>query len=87
VIAFDCGNTTDNLIQDMKTGIFARSGDTHDLAKKMLTLYREPELREKIGKQARRFIVSHRSWESRVKTEMEVYKKLLQGKSRGREID
>lgn len=79
-IAFDCGNTTDNLIQDMKTGLFARSGDIRDLATKMLKLYREPELREKTGKQANRFIVSHRSWESRVKTELEVYEKLLQGK-------
>ena len=80
VIAFDCGNTADNLIRDMKTGLFARSGDTHDLAEKMLKLYREPELRGKLGKQARRFIVSHRSWESRVKNELEVYEKLLHGR-------
>ena len=80
VIAFDCGNTSDRLIQNMETGLFARSGDIHDLAAKMLKLYREPELREKIGKQARQFIISHRTWERRIKTELEVYEKLLHGK-------
>ncbi len=77
VVAFACGNTADELIQHRRTGILAEVGDIKDLANSMLLLYRDPELRRKMGESAREFIVKKRSWKSRVETELGVYSKLL----------
>jgi glycosyltransferase involved in cell wall biosynthesis len=80
VVAFNCGNTGDRLIQHMKTGLLAQNGNIHDLAEKMLLLYQNPGLRKKLGENARNFIVEHRSWEGRIKTELSIYEKLLQSR-------
>lgn len=78
IVAFNCGNTADKLVQHMKTGLLAENDNIQDLAKKMLLLYQNPWLGKKLGENARRFIVQHRSWGTRVRTELSIYEKLLQ---------
>jgi glycosyltransferase involved in cell wall biosynthesis len=77
VIAFDCGNTNDQLIQDKERGILIEPGDIDDLAKAMFLLYKDPELRQKMGENAREFIVRERSWDKRIVIELMVYQSLF----------
>ncbi|MHB1041649.1 MAG: glycosyltransferase family 4 protein [Eubacteriales bacterium] len=81
VVAFNSGGT-EKIIKHMETGLLAKSGDVKDLAEKMYLLYKNAELRKKIGENARRFIVENRSWESRIRTELEIYEKILRDKAK-----
>jgi hypothetical protein len=44
-----------------------------DFSGKLIRLYREPELRARLGKNARAFIVANRGWDKRIATELEAY--------------
>ena len=77
VMAFNAGGSN-KAINHMETGLLAENGNIQDLAEKMLLLYQNPGLRKKLGDNARNFIVEHRSWEGRLKTELAIYEKLLQ---------
>lgn len=80
VVAFDSGGTG-KLIKHMKNGLLAKSGDRDDFAEKLRLLYEKPELREKLGKNARETIITERGWETRIKKELEVYEKVLHEKN------
>ena len=76
VIAFDSG-TTRNLIKHMENGLLAKSGDIDSFVDNILLLYNNEELRKKIGMNARKTIVTTRNWDERIKTELEVYRRVL----------
>jgi len=77
VIAFDCGNTRDLLIQNMQNGILITPGSIDELSESMLLLYNKIELRLKLGENARKFVVEHRNWKHRIDTEIRIYNKLV----------
>lgn len=76
VVVFDSGETK-KLIRHMENGILVKFGDVKDFAEKIRLLYENPELRKKLGKNARLSIMKERSWGTRIKTELEVYEKVL----------
>ena len=51
IVAFNCGPTPE-ILEHNVTGILAKAGDVKDLAEKICTLFKNPELGQKIGKAA-----------------------------------
>ncbi|MBP2133102.1 glycosyltransferase involved in cell wall biosynthesis [Methanomicrobium sp. W14] len=76
VVAFNSGRL-DRLIEDGSSGLLVKPGDTSEFADKLYMLYENPELKETLGKNARNTILSERSWDLRIKQELEVYKLLM----------
>lgn len=79
VVVFNSGGTN-KLISEKQNGLLVESGNVKQLALAMYELYMDPKLRQKLGNDARKFIEQNRSWESRIKIELEVYDKLLSKK-------
>jgi glycosyltransferase involved in cell wall biosynthesis len=65
----------------MKNGLLVKPGDIADFAKKLKVLYENPDLRAKLGRNARETIIKERSWDTRIKKELEVYEKVLSEKN------
>lgn len=72
VVVFDSGGTN-RLIKNMENGVLVKPGDIDDFANKLKLLYESPELRHRIGKNARDTIIKERSWDSRIKKELKIY--------------
>lgn len=79
VVVFDSGETK-KLIRHMENGLLAKSEDINDFAEKIRLLYENPELRKKLGTNARLSIMKERSWQNRIKTELEVYESIIRNK-------
>lgn len=79
VLAFDSG-TIRQVFSHMENCLLAKTGDVKDFATKLLSLYKDAELRSRIGENARKFVEEARSWESRIRMELKVFEKLLQKK-------
>ena len=80
VVVFDSGGTN-KLIKHMENGLLVKPGDIADFAEKLKVLYEKPELREQLGRNARETIIKERSWDTRIKKELEVYEKVLRGRN------
>lgn len=76
VITFDSGGTS-KLIKDNVNGLLVKSGDISNFAEKLLFLYKNPTFQKKIMENARNFVIHERSWDQRIKKELEVYNELL----------
>jgi len=72
VVVFDSISES-NLFINMSNAIVVPAGDVHALAGGIELLYKNPELRIEIGKNARETIIKHRSWEQRISQELSVY--------------
>lgn len=81
VVTFNSGGTGRTII-DGETGLLVTPGDIDEFAQKLQILCRDTELRNKLGQNARKFIIKNRSWESRIKIELSVYESLLVTKHR-----
>jgi len=78
VIIFKSGNI-DELFVHLENIIFVSPKNIEEFADKIILLWENRELREKIGKNARSLIISSRSWNQRIQQEIEVYRKLISG--------
>jgi glycosyltransferase involved in cell wall biosynthesis len=76
VVVFDSGNTR-KLIRHMENGILIKPGDIEELSRQIQCLYKNPRLRYILGKNARETIIEMRSWDKRIKIELDVYKNLV----------
>ncbi|AAM05575.1 glycosyltransferase family 4 protein [Methanosarcina acetivorans] len=76
VLAFDSGATS-NLVKHLENGLLAKSGELEGFVFHLNLLYRDLELRTKIGKNARKTILMKRTWEERIKRELDFYSKIL----------
>jgi glycosyltransferase involved in cell wall biosynthesis len=76
VVATAVGGNSE-LIKDGITGFLCRPGDPEDLADKILTLIREEDLRESMGKNGRRFFEENLTLERMVSQTEQVYEDLL----------
>jgi glycosyltransferase involved in cell wall biosynthesis len=77
IIAFD-GGSIDEFITTGYNGLLAKRGDVLDFAEKMKFLIENPELRREIGLHARELIVTKRSWNIRIRQDLEVYRKAIE---------
>lgn len=72
VIGSDVGGLTE-LIRDGKTGLIHRAEDVDDLADKIRTLVDDPDLRARLGKQARAYVQETRRWRTIIETHFDLY--------------
>jgi len=56
-----------DVIQDGKTGIFVPQGDSKKLREAILDLWNNPEKAEALGREARRFVETHTTWDQFVR--------------------
>jgi len=76
VVVFDSGGTS-KLIIHTKNGILVPAGNIEKFAEGIRILYENPKCMKKIGINARKTIIKHRSWKARIATELEVYSVLM----------
>ncbi len=77
VVVFNNNGNMSNLIENMENGILIDSGDIDAFVESLVLLYNEPDLRHKIGTNARKTIIKNRSWERRIKKELSVYQDIV----------
>lgn len=65
------------LIEDGKTGLLFEPGNVEDLTKKILLLYQDKDLRERLGKNALRKAKEHHSLEEYYSSLVKIYESLL----------
>ena len=66
------------IVEDEVTGLTFRKGDVESYAAQLERLIDEPELRSRLGKQAREWVVRERDWSVVVRTADDVYRELLE---------
>lgn len=66
-----------NIFKNMVNSIVVNPDDIEDFANKLKLLYESKELREYLGKNARKTILQNRSWNFRLSEELEVYRNVL----------
>ena len=71
-VASDIGGHRE-LISDAETGLLFEAGDAKDLVKKLLQLLEDRELRERMRREARRFVERERTWSRSVSAYESVY--------------
>jgi len=64
-------------IRPPKNGLFFIGRDSYDLSKKMLMLMNDPEMRQKIGAVARKFVEREFSWDKTAKELDETFEEML----------
>jgi len=76
VVVFGSGET-EKLVSDMENGLVAKSGDINDFARKLGIIYIDLDLRKRLGENARKTIINEKSWELRIRKELEICKKAI----------
>lgn len=77
VVVFNNNGNMSNLIENMENGVLIDSGNIDDFVESLVLLYNKPDLRRKIGRNARKTIIENRSWEKRLKKELSVYQETV----------
>ncbi len=63
-----------NIIEKTNSGIIFESGNTLDLAKKILRLYQHPDLKQKLGENAKKSLLQAYNWDKTVEPLRKIYK-------------
>lgn len=74
VVAFDSGDTR-KLIKNSINGLLVAPNDLDEFADKLKLLYEDQTLRNAIGMNARKTIITERSWHTRLNKELEILHK------------
>jgi len=77
VVATDVGGIPEVVIDGL-TGFLVKPGDSDALAEKLSTLIEDRELRERMGRCGRKFVIENYDWKDSVKQMYELYVKILQ---------
>ena len=77
VIASDLGGLSEVII-DSKTGYHVEPRNIEDIAEKILYLYQNRKIREKLGKQARENVLEKYVWRENAKIMLDAYRELLE---------
>jgi PEP-CTERM/exosortase A-associated glycosyltransferase len=77
VIGSDVGGIKE-LIQNEKTGLIFKAGDSNDLADKCIELINNPQKYQALGQNAREYVLSERNWEIIIKKHLDIYTELLE---------
>jgi glycosyltransferase involved in cell wall biosynthesis len=77
IVATEVGGTKELMVNG-KTGYMLREGDVEAMAQALMTLIRDKDLRENMGRTARRHIEENFSFASRLQSIEALYEKLLQ---------
>jgi len=66
----------EKLVEKTKSGLIHKEKDTEDFAEKIMTLYKDPDLREELGENGLRFIEEEFVWEKVSQGLIDIYDKL-----------
>ncbi len=77
VVTSDAGGLTE-FVEHMKTGITTYKGDASSLAWGILTLFRDPELADRLSQSARRKVEEVFNWPKIARTTEELYRRILE---------
>jgi glycosyltransferase involved in cell wall biosynthesis len=64
------------IVEDGENGLIFKCRDVEDLTKKMEKLIKDNKLRERIGKNARKFVLANFSWENYAKSMMDIFQEV-----------
>ncbi len=76
VVVSDVGGLKE-LVKDGETGLVFKAGERGDLAERILTLAESPQLRERLGKTARKEVVNNRNWSTIVPKYRDIYTQII----------
>ncbi len=76
VVVSDCGGISEIVRQGID-GLKVRTGNSHSLARNILTLLKKPELGEKLKENAYQRVVEEFNWQSIARQTISVYKEVL----------
>ena len=76
VIATNC-NPIERIIHETKSGIIYNSNDENELAEKIIKLYKNKRLREKMGENGKEAVLEKYNWENTSKNLIELYERIL----------
>jgi len=65
------------IIIDGETGLIFEKGDADNLADKVVSLFESPELRTRLGKNGRQWVIENRTWKNAGEEMAQVYRKTL----------
>lgn len=65
------------IVLDGETGLIFEKGNVDDLAAKITQLFQSPELRSRLGKQGRDWVIKNRSWKKAGQEVVNVYRQIL----------
>ena len=77
IVQFDL---TEGRYSAQDASLYAKNNDAEDMAKKIMELLDNPELRKKMGAYGRNRVVNELSWEHTSKALLEGYEKFFTGK-------
>jgi len=66
----------EKLVEKTKSGLIHKEKDAEDFAEKIITLYKDPDLKEQMGKNGKRFIEEEFVWEKVSQGLIDIYDKL-----------
>ncbi|MDP8314714.1 MAG: glycosyltransferase family 4 protein [Candidatus Celaenobacter antarcticus] len=73
IISTNC-NSIQRVIKDSNTGLIYKSGDAKNLAKKIIQLYENPELRKQMGKNGKKAVLEKYNWSNTSENLIKLYK-------------
>ena len=76
VLASDCNYMVD-VIEDTQSGLIFKSGNVTDLARQILRLYEDPELKSRLGEKAKKNLLGKYQWNSTVEPLRKIYQLYL----------
>jgi len=77
VVASNCDPIV-RIINETKAGVVFQSNNENDLAEKIIALYRNPDLRNEMGKKGKQAVLDKYNWEKAAINLIDVYKKVEQ---------
>jgi glycosyltransferase involved in cell wall biosynthesis len=64
------------VLRDGETGLLIEPGDAEGMARQIVRLASDAELRARLGRQGREYVVAHHTWRDNAATVLEVYERL-----------
>lgn len=75
IIVSDCP-AQKNVVLETDCGLIHDSGNEEDLARKILYLYKNPEIQEQMGLNGKKAVLEKYNWETASKNLINLYKKI-----------
>ena len=71
------------IVRDGESGVLFEKGDPASLARAVLSLARDPALRDRFGRAGRRRVLDHFSWDAIARTTLDLYRSLVDARAAG----
>ncbi len=65
------------MVIDQKTGLYFKADSVADLMDKLLILIDQPDLREQLARNARRWVLENRDWRNQTRHYLKIYDQIV----------